>query len=66
MLNIADAAAIKVRTSLPTCNYLSVLCYDPSVQDITMHRARWVKPVEQYILVMQFGRNIVATEGMTF
>lgn len=32
-------------------------------QEITASRARWVKPVEQYTLVLQFGRNIVATEG---
>ncbi|KAI5119154.1 hypothetical protein M0805_005233 [Coniferiporia weirii] len=37
---------------------------DPAViKEITSSRAKWVKPVEQYGLVLQFGRNIVATEG---
>ncbi|EJC99158.1 614/534 cytochrome P450 [Fomitiporia mediterranea MF3/22] len=34
-----------------------------AIKEITAHRARWIKPIEQYALVLQFGGNIVATEG---
>ncbi|KAH8110025.1 614/534 cytochrome P450 [Phellopilus nigrolimitatus] len=37
---------------------------DPAaVKEITLWRAKWVKPIEQYAMIMQFGRNIVSTEG---
>ncbi|KAL5522930.1 hypothetical protein ACEPAF_1197 [Sanghuangporus sanghuang] len=34
-----------------------------AIKEITSARSKWPKPVEQYTLVLQFGRNIVATEG---
>ncbi|KAI5119153.1 hypothetical protein M0805_005232 [Coniferiporia weirii] len=37
---------------------------DPTIiKEITSSRAKWVKPVEQYGLSMQFGRNVAAIEG---
>ncbi|KAI5122235.1 hypothetical protein M0805_007102 [Coniferiporia weirii] len=43
---------------------LHFIIADPAViKEMTSSRAKWVKPVEHYGLMSQFGGNILATEG---
>jgi hypothetical protein len=58
---VADADALNV--SCPLSLYESTCIYHDVLQEITTHRARFPKPLEQYKLLQFFGGNIVASEG---
>ena len=63
-LQVADAEAIKVRIQSYTTNYIS---YDSLTslsfyKEITSHRTRFVKAVEEYTILEFFGPNVVVSE----
>jgi cytochrome P450 len=57
---LADAAAIKV--SLQVTEKLLRKLDNPN-QEVTSSRARFPKPVEQYVALSFFGHNIIVSEG---
>ena len=57
---LADAAAIKVRDTLPrTRSILSLIC----LQEVASSRARFSKPLKLYKVLSVFGGNIAASDG---
>ena len=61
---LADAAAIKVSLRV-TEKLLWKDHYnlDNLTQEVTSSRARFSKPVEQYVALSFFGHNIIVSEG---
>ncbi|KAI0705838.1 cytochrome P450, partial [Cytidiella melzeri] len=50
-------------TVLPRTRSVLLVADPTAIKEITMHRARFPKPVEQYKALLFYGENIVASEG---
>lgn len=58
---VADAAAIKVSLTGLEGHYSNL--DNLTAQEVTSSRARFPKPVDQYVALAFFGHNIIVSEG---
>ena len=61
MFYLADAAAIKVGLFIPY--WATRRACLQTLQEVTLHRARFPKPVSQYEGLAFWGHNIVVSKG---
>lgn len=59
----AGSDIISAVSLFPKTSATTLIADAATIKDITMHRARFPKPVKQYTALTFFGRNIVASEG---
>ncbi|KAI0064392.1 cytochrome P450 [Artomyces pyxidatus] len=55
--------AFTVISALPRTSAIVVLADPNAIKEVTTHRGLFPKPIDQYIGLMFFGRNIIASEG---